>query len=56
MANNSLYFDQNVSLSEIAVSIDCTIPTVHNILRLYDETGVVTEREGRGRPSLSHTK
>ncbi len=33
-----------------------TVRTMHNIVRLYDETGDVMEREGRGRPSLSKTK
>ena len=49
----SLYFDQNVLPSHIAVIINCSIPIVRRILRLYDETDDVTEREGRGQPSLS---
>ena len=52
----SLYFDQNLLPSQITVIIDCSIPTVLRILRLYDETGDVAEREGRGRPSLSDTE
>ncbi|CAF3217525.1 unnamed protein product [Rotaria sp. Silwood2] len=52
----SLYYDQNISPSVIAVNIDCTARTVRNIVRLYDETGDVIEREGRGRPSLGKTK
>ena len=52
----SLYFDQNVLPSQIAVIIDCSISTVRRILRLYDETGDVTERKRRGRPSLSDTE
>ena len=51
----SLYLDQNVLPSQITVIIDCWIPTVRGILRLYDETDDVTEREGRGRPPLSDT-
>ena len=51
----SLYFDQNVLPSQIAVINDCSVPTVLGILRLYDETDDVTEREGRGRPPLSDT-
>ncbi|CAF1241681.1 unnamed protein product [Didymodactylos carnosus] len=50
----SLYYNQNISPSVIAVSIDCTPRTVRNIVRLYDETGDVIEREGRGCPSLGN--
>ena len=35
----SLYFDQNVLPSQMAVIIDCLIPTVYRILRLFDGTG-----------------
>ena len=52
----SLYYDQNISPSAIAVNTDCTVRTVHDIVRLYDETGNVTERRGRGRSSLSKIK
>ena len=51
----SLYFDQSVLPCQIAVIIDCSVPTVRGILRLYDETDNVTEREGRVRPPLSDT-
>ena len=45
----SLYFDQNVLPFQIAVIIDCSIPTVRRILRLYDETSNITESEGHNR-------
>ena len=39
----SLYFDQNVFPSQIAVIIDWSIPTVRRILRSHDETGDTRE-------------
>ena len=40
----SIRYDQNISSFAIAVKIDCTVRNVHNIVRLYDETGDVVER------------
>jgi hypothetical protein len=44
----SLRFDQNISPRQISRIVYCTIPTVYNILRLFNETNDVIEREGRG--------
>ena len=52
----SLYYDQNISPSAIAVNINCTVRTVHNIVRFYDETDDIIERRSCNRPSLSKIK
>ncbi|CAF4655222.1 unnamed protein product [Rotaria sp. Silwood2] len=44
----SLRLDQGLGFRDIANRINCTHPTVHNILQLFYETNDVVEREGRG--------
>ncbi|CAF4246766.1 unnamed protein product [Rotaria sordida] len=49
----SLRLDQGISPTTIAVIVNCSIRTVHNILQLFRETNDVIEREGRGRARAS---
>ncbi|CAF4598075.1 unnamed protein product, partial [Didymodactylos carnosus] len=51
----SLRFDQNMTPGGIASSMNCTIRTVFNILRLYHETNNVTEGKGRDRNLLNQS-
>jgi len=44
----SLRFDQNISPRQISRIVNCSFQTVYNILRLFNETNDVIEREGRG--------
>jgi hypothetical protein len=48
----SLRFDQNISPREISRIVPCSFQTVYNILRLFNETIDVIEREGRGSGSV----
>jgi len=48
----SLNFDQSRSVREIARIVHCNIQTVYNILQLFEETGDVIERTGRGRGAI----
>jgi hypothetical protein len=41
----SLRFDQKASFNRIASVVNCSLATVHNILRLFRETDDVIERE-----------
>lgn len=45
----SLRFDQSESVRETARRINCSTRCVYNILQLFEETGDVRERTGRGR-------
>ncbi|CAF4946311.1 unnamed protein product, partial [Rotaria socialis] len=38
-----LYHDEDISPYAIAVNIDCTVKTLHNIVPLYHATGDVLE-------------
>ena len=51
----SLYYDRNISPFAIAVNTNDTVRTIHNIVRLYDETDDVVGGDC-GRPSLSKIK
>jgi hypothetical protein len=48
----SLRFDQKTSFNRIASIVNCSLATVHNVIRLFRETDDVIEREGRGRALL----
>ncbi len=48
----SLNSDRGLNARQIARIIRCTIPTVYNIVELFEETNDVTERSGRGRNAM----
>ncbi|CAF4018490.1 unnamed protein product [Rotaria sp. Silwood2] len=52
----SLGLDQGMTSNKIASGINCTSRTVRNILRLFRETNIVTERGGRGCTLLNNRR
>jgi hypothetical protein len=49
----SLRLDQAMAPDQIDSVLNCLFPSVSNILQLFCETNIVTEREGRPRTLLS---
>jgi transposase len=48
----SLRIDQGESVREIARMMHCCTRSVYSILQLFEETGDVMERTGRGRAAI----